>query len=71
MDGLRGYHTKWSKPNREQRNKISYDIVYMWNLKMKRKKKIQMKLFPKQKEAHRHRKQINDYQRGKVGGGIN
>ena len=27
-----------------------------------------MKLYPKQKEAHRHRKQINDYQRGNVGG---
>ena len=38
---------------------------------MKRKKKIQMKLYPKQKEAHRHRKQNNDYQRGKMGGGTN
>ena len=31
MDGLRDYHTKWSKPNRERQ--ISYDIAYMWNLK--------------------------------------
>ena len=31
MDGLRDYHTKWSKSDRER--KISYDITYMWNLK--------------------------------------
>ena len=31
MDGLRGYHTKWSKSDRERQ--ISYDIAYMWNLK--------------------------------------
>ena len=30
MDGLRDYHTKWSKPDRER--KTSYDIAYMWNL---------------------------------------
>ena len=29
-DGLRDYHTKWSKPDRERQ--ISYDITYMWNL---------------------------------------
>ena len=29
MDGPRGYHTKWSKSERQ----ISYDITYMWNLK--------------------------------------
>ena len=31
MDGPRGYHTKWSKPDRERQ--ISYDTAYMWNLK--------------------------------------
>ena len=31
MDGLRDYHTKWSKSERERR--IPYDITYMWNLK--------------------------------------
>ena len=28
MDRLRGYHTKWSKPDKDK-----YDIIYMWNLK--------------------------------------
>ena len=28
---------------------------------------IQMKLYTKQKQAHRHRKQTYGYQRGKVG----
>ena len=27
-----------------------------------------MNLYTKQKQTYRHRKQINDYQRGKVGG---
>ena len=31
MDGPRGYHTKWSKSDRERQ--ISYDITYLWNLK--------------------------------------
>ena len=31
MGGPRGYHTKWSKSERERQ--ISYDITYMWNLK--------------------------------------
>ena len=31
MDGPRDYHTKWSKSCRERQ--ISYDIIYMWNLK--------------------------------------
>ena len=29
MDGLRDYHTKWSKTQGE----IVYDIPHMWNLK--------------------------------------
>ena len=28
MDGLRDYHTKWSKSDRERQ--IPYDITYMW-----------------------------------------
>ena len=44
MDGPRDYHTKWSKSDRERQ--ISYDIVYMQNLK---KNKIQMNLFTNQK----------------------
>ena len=31
--GPRDYHTKWSKPDRERQ--VSYDITYMWNLKIK------------------------------------
>ena len=31
MDGLRDYHTKWSKPEKERQ--IPYGITYMWNLK--------------------------------------
>ena len=47
---------------------IAYNIAYMWNLK----KMIQMNLFTKQKQIHRHRKQTYCYQKGKgVEGGIN
>ena len=42
---------------------ILYEITYMWNLKI-----IQMNLFTKQKQTHRHRKQSYGYQRGKGGG---
>ena len=35
---------------------------YMWNVK---KKMIQMNLFIKQKETHRHTEQTYGYQRGK------
>ena len=31
MGGLKDYHTKWSKSDRE--SQISYDMTYMWNLK--------------------------------------
>ena len=40
MGGPRGYHTKWSKSERERQ---IYDITYMWNL------------FTKQKQTHSHR----------------
>ena len=42
-----------------------HDIAYMWNLK----KKIQMNLFTKQKETHRHGKQTYGYQSRKAGKG--
>ena len=38
-----------------------HDITCMWNLK----KMVQMNLLLKQKQTHRHRKQIYGYQRGK------
>ena len=41
MDGHRDYHTKWSKSDSE--SQISYDITYMWNLRLT----IQMSLFTK------------------------
>ena len=37
------------------------DITYLWNLK----KMIEMNLYTKQKQTHRHQKQIYGYQRGK------
>ena len=39
-------------------------IICMWKLK----KMMQMNLFTKQKQTHRFRKQIYDYQRGRQGG---
>ena len=40
-----------SKPDRERQ---IYDIIYMWNLK----KIIQINLFTKQKQTHRHRNKL-------------
>ena len=40
---------------------MSYDIIFMWNLK----KMFQMKLFTKQNQTHGHRNQTYGYQRGK------
>ena len=42
-----------------------HGITYMCNVK---KKLIQMNLFTKQKQTHRHSKHTYGYQRGKVGG---
>ena len=65
MDGPRDDHTKWSKSERERQ--IPYDITHMWNLILKM---IQMNLFTKLKQTHRHRKKPYGYQRGKgVGDG--
>ena len=65
MGGPRDYHAKWNEPDRERQ--ISYDITYMWN----GFKKMQMNIFTKHKETHRHRKQTYSYQRGKWRGEIN
>ena len=59
MGGPRDHHTKRCKPIRERQ--ISYDFTYIWTFE----KMIQMNLFAKQKQTHRHGKQICDYQRGK------
>ena len=59
MDGPGDDHTKWSQSDRERQ--ISYDITYMWNLKI-----IQMNLCTNRK-THRHRKQTYGYQRGRWG----
>ena len=59
MDGPRDYHTKWSQSDRER--EILHDITYMWNQKI-----IQVNLYIKQKQTHRHRKQTYSYQRGSV-----
>ena len=47
-----------------QTEKDKYPMIFMRNLK----KMIQMNLFIKHKQTHRHRKQTYDYQRGKLGG---
>ena len=62
MDGPREYHPKWSKSERERQilsDKISL-IHRIYKL-------IQMNLYTKQKQTHRHGKQTG-YQRGKGGG---
>ena len=61
-DGLGGHYAKWNKSDRGRQ--ILYDMTYMWSLK-----KIQMNLFTKPKQTHRHRKQTYGYQRGR--GGVN
>ena len=47
-----------SKPGTEI--EIPYNITNMWNLK----KMIEMNLYTKQKQTHRHRKQTYGYQKG-------
>ena len=46
-----------------QTEKDKYDVTYMWNLKI-----IQINLYTKHKQIHRHRKQTYNYQRGRGGG---
>ena len=57
MDGPRDYHTKW---NRSDREKLCHIKSFV-----ETKNTIQINLFTKQKQTHRHRKQIYGYQRGK------
>ena len=64
MDRHRGHHTKWNEPDRQRQ--ISYDISYVESNK-NNNKKIQMNLYTKQKQTHRHGKQTYGYQRGKMG----
>ena len=56
MDGLRDYHTKWSKSEVERQ--IPYDITYMWILKFDTNEPIY------KTETHKHREQTCGYQRG-------
>ena len=62
-----GMHLKIIIPSEvksDRARQILYDITYMWNLK----KIVQMNLFTKQKQTHRHRKQTYGYQRESRGG---
>ena len=56
MGGPRDYHTKW--------NKLEKDIYHMISLICAISNITQMNLSMKQKETHRHRKQMDCYQRG-------
>ena len=49
--------------SKSNKNQISYNITYMWNLR----KKIQRNLFTKQKQTYRLQKQTYGYQKGKAG----
>ena len=57
MDGPRDDHTKWSRSDKDKYHMISL-VCGIWNI-------IQMNLFTKQEQTHRHRKQTYGYQRGK------
>ena len=52
-------------------SKLEKDEYSMLSLYVKSKKMESMNLYMKQKQIHRHRKQIYGYRRGKEGGGIN
>ena len=56
-----------SEVKSDRERQILYDVAFTWTLK----KMIQMNLFTKHKQTHRHRKQTYGYQRGKEVGGIN
>ena len=60
MDGRRDYHTECSKSDRKRQ--ISYDITYV-----KSKKMMQMNLFKKQKQTHRHKKTNLRFPKEKAG----
>ena len=50
-----------------QAEKDKYHMISLIYGILKKKKKIQLNLFTKQKQTHRHRKQTYGYQRGKEG----
>ena len=58
MNRPRDYHPKWTKSERE--TEMPYDITYIWNLKYDTNEFV-----IKQKQTHRHRKQIYGCQRRK------
>ena len=64
MDGPRDDHTS-EVIQTEKTNIVQYDLYVE---SKKKRKKLQMNLFSKQKEIHRHRKQPYGYERGKVVG---
>ena len=57
IDGLRDYHTKWSKPDR----KTSYDLY----VKSKKKKKRYKRTYLQSRNKPTGRKQTDSYQKGK------
>ena len=63
LDGLRDYHTA--------RGKLDKDKCHMISLicGIKKKKERKNFFFAKQKETHRHRKQMYGYQKGNRSGG--
>ena len=73
MDGPRGYPSEWHKSDKQRQ--ILYDIYVEFKFHIfyvEFKKIIQMNIFTKQKQTHRHREKKNKtygYQRGKAGVG--
>ena len=63
MDGPRNCKTKCTQTEKGK----YHDIVYLRNLK----RMIQMNLYTKQKQTHRHRKQTYGYQKQKGQGDTN
>ena len=55
-----------SEVSQTEKNKHHY-ITYMWNLILKT---MEVNVFTKQKQTHRHRKEIYSYQRGNTEGYI-
>ena len=62
MDGPRDYHIKWSKSEKDKYHIISFISGI--------EKKIQVTLYIKQKQTHRHWNQSHGYQRRREKGKI-
>ena len=62
MEGCRDYCIKWGNSDNDKYHMMLLICEIL-------KKMIQMNLFTKQKETHRHRGQIYGYQKGKGGEG--